>query len=133
MSDKLKECPFCGGNAKISDSLIHCGKQMYQPLCLDCDAELGYFDTLGEAVAAWNTRVAVPHEMTAREYIREYRRMCNFYFGKPATDGGLDGCGDCPGRLNGKKNCIFSPTRDESSIPIVEAWAREHPEERSEE
>lgn len=72
---------------------------------------------------------AVPHEMSAVEYIREYRRMCDFYFGKPATDGGVDGCGDCPGRLNGKKNCIFSPTRDESSIPIIEKFAREHPEE----
>ena len=71
---------------------------------------------------------AVPQEMSAREYIREYRRMCDFYFGKPSTDGGVRGCGDCPGRLNGKKNCIFSPTRDESSIPIVEEWAQEHPE-----
>lgn len=72
---------------------------------------------------------AVPQEMSAVEYIREYRRMCDFYFGKPATDGGVPGCGDCPGRLNGKKNCIFSPTRDESSIPIIERWVREHPEE----
>lgn len=68
-------------------------------------------------------------EMSAVEYIREYRRMHHFYFGKPATDGGMNGCGDCPGRLNGKKNCIFSPTRDESSVPIVEKWAQEHREE----
>lgn len=75
----------------------------------------------------------VPREMTAREYIREYRLMHRFYFGKPATDGGMNGCGDCPCRLNGKKNCIFSPTRDESSIPIVEKFAREHPEEKNDE
>lgn len=76
---------------------------------------------------------AVPREMTAGEYIREYRRLCGFYFGKPAPDGGVYGCGACPCGLNGKKNCIFSPTRDESSIPIVEKFAREHPEEANDE
>ena len=75
----------------------------------------------------------VPQPMSAVEYIREYRRMCNFHFGKPAIDDGWDGCGCCPGRLNGKKNCIFSPTRDESSIPIVNAWAKEHPDEVNDE
>lgn len=67
-----------------------------------------------------------------REYTREYRRMCDFYFGKSTTENSLDVCGDCPGRLNGNKNCIFSPTRDESSIPIIKKWAREHPERNEE-
>lgn len=108
-NEQLMTCPFCGGNAKISDSLIHCGKQMYQPLCLDCDAELGYFDNLGEAVAAWNTRTAVPHEMTAREYLETEARMCKYY--------GLPSAFDMSGF-----------TVDEA-ISMVEKFAQEYSEE----
>lgn len=56
---------------------------------------------------------AAPHEMTAREYLETEARMCKYY--------GLPSAFDVSGL-----------TVDEA-ISMVEKFAREHPEERSEE
>ena len=44
--DKLKKCPFCGGEAEI-----------FWVICKECTAETKDFDTKEEAIEAWNRRV----------------------------------------------------------------------------
>lgn len=72
-----------------------------------------------------NALPAVPQEMSAREFLVAYKRMCASF---PETD-----CSKCP---------IYTPYKDctdnpcdwdiDKILPAVEKWAREHPE-RSEE
>lgn len=60
MSNKLKPCPFCGGEAKVSSVLIddscfvcckYCGATTYNMK----DMRM-YFNGAKDAIAAWNTR-----------------------------------------------------------------------------
>lgn len=53
--DELKPCPFCGGEAYISDD----SDAMYMVHCYECKAELGYFKSGDEAVKKWNRRVII--------------------------------------------------------------------------
>lgn len=53
MSNKLKPCPFCGGEA-IIDSFVGVG---WIVICNKCDASIGYKETEQEAIDAWNRRV----------------------------------------------------------------------------
>ena len=51
---KLRNCPFCGGEATLWNEY-----PAYRPwhiLC-GCGGRVGYFRTKEEAVAAWNRRV----------------------------------------------------------------------------
>lgn len=62
MTDKLKSCPFCGGDAmECSDDYSH------YIMCMSCECTVGYngdhptvsvgeFTTREEAIAAWNCR-----------------------------------------------------------------------------
>ena len=54
----LKKCPFCGGKAYIHEEddiefnygvHIYCGN-------MDCLCDIGWHDTIKEAIKAWNTR-----------------------------------------------------------------------------
>lgn len=53
MNDKLKPCPFCGGEAYVS-------RWCYKVLCIDCDAEVlverETSDGVKEVSLKWNTR-----------------------------------------------------------------------------
>lgn len=51
--DKLKKCPFCGGEAEFATS----HKRWVQ--CKECLAESVYCDTPEQAIAAWNNRKPV--------------------------------------------------------------------------
>lgn len=69
---------------------------------------------------------AGPHEMTAREFVKAYSRMCH-------TTGQ---CYKCPVFIEADKekpvkSCWFW-VRDncEKAVPIVEQWAKEHPEKK---
>lgn len=62
-------------------------------------------------------------EMTAREFANEFRRMCDAYL-NCMEDGD-----DCP--LFTANICSLDELVN--IVPVVEKWAREHPEERSEE
>ena len=68
MNDLLP-CPFCGSEAYIFDDtapkflrVVLCLPERYEIHCASklCPAKLlvGGFDTVGEAVKAWNTRLA---------------------------------------------------------------------------
>ena len=64
MSDELKVCPFCGGDARIHSKVLAEGFDSgYWVVCDEC----GKGDTLPheseeEAAAAWNARAAVADE-----------------------------------------------------------------------
>lgn len=55
MNKELKNCPFCGGEAKLSNVLGRAGV-----ICKDCQAEMrGYLDmTEEEVIEAWNRRAS---------------------------------------------------------------------------
>lgn len=90
------------------------------------------FSILYHDIGAIAFSPTAPQEMSAKEYIRVHERMCDFYFGKePADMLDIGWCGDCPFGKNGRNGCWLKPGRNERSIAIVEKWAREHPEERS--
>lgn len=54
MNNELKPCPFCGGEAKVSNVFGRAGV-----ICKDCQAEMrGYLGMTEEEVKeAWNRRV----------------------------------------------------------------------------
>ena len=53
MSDKLKPCPFCGGEAFIDGS----DEILWIAVCKKCNASIEYKETEQEAIEAWNKRV----------------------------------------------------------------------------
>lgn len=69
MSDELKVCPFCGGDARIHSKVLAEGFDSgYWAVCDEC----GKGDTLPheseeEAAAAWNDRAAVTDEQFAMD------------------------------------------------------------------
>ena len=54
MSNKLKPCPFCGGDAEITKwhegYFVECKEQR-------CGGTIGAYKTEEKAIEAWNTRV----------------------------------------------------------------------------
>ena len=52
-----KRCPDCGGEAAY-DVVVYrkTGEAKYYVFCRRCEAETGFYDTIDEAVAAWNKR-----------------------------------------------------------------------------
>jgi Lar family restriction alleviation protein len=70
MTDKieLKPCPFCGGEAKLTD-LKQAPESWVE--CKECGARTRFFSNSEEApVSAWNTR---PIEDELRKELRYYR------------------------------------------------------------
>ena len=52
MSEELKPCPFCGGEAR----LIHLNDVNKYVECVDCNAESALYDRRIQAIEAWNNR-----------------------------------------------------------------------------
>ena len=63
MNEKLKPCPFCGGEAHLINNndymTAHKPNDIYYVMCLNCRAKTNFFytDDEQEAINAWNTRV----------------------------------------------------------------------------
>ena len=51
---ELKPCPFCGGEASIAKG--HDGELLPWVMCRECGAETYCFDSVAEAIEAWNRR-----------------------------------------------------------------------------
>ena len=63
MADDLLSCPFCGGEAHLSDAEAGDGglpRSARNPRCRECGADLGYCNTPQDAITAWNRRAPVP-------------------------------------------------------------------------
>ena len=56
MSEELKRCPFCGGEAFLWDEREFHDHKGWFAMCGDCDASGDTKPTQAEAIAAWNTR-----------------------------------------------------------------------------
>ena len=54
MTDELKPCPFCGGEAHISASSDGYGVECWNRRCIDM--QMDELPTEAEAIDAWNTR-----------------------------------------------------------------------------
>ena len=54
MTDKLRECPFCEGEAAIWE--ISRKKKRYAVSCYRCSCATDEMETREEAIKAWNTR-----------------------------------------------------------------------------
>lgn len=62
MADKLKPCPFCGGEATLVKDIYN--DQLYNyVICSndDCNANTGRCDTEDEAITKWNNRPSPWH------------------------------------------------------------------------
>ena len=66
MIEKLKPCPFCGGEARVTDVIpprLYTKDVAYCVYCSSCDLLFGFdmdyggeFATEAEAIEAWNRR-----------------------------------------------------------------------------
>ena len=74
MIDKLKPCPFCGGEAKFFEDK---GYQIYSVTCTECDAGTNAYGIEQDAIDAWNSRVQptfTPDELDAiRRNVSDWR------------------------------------------------------------
>lgn len=65
MNDKLKPCPFCGGEAKFFEDKYY---QIYSVTCTECDAGTNAYGIEQDAIDAWNRRIEptfTPDELDA--------------------------------------------------------------------
>lgn len=53
--EKLKPCPFCGGEAKI-ERIAEEQETLYYAMCICCCATNGAYHSKEKAAAAWNRR-----------------------------------------------------------------------------
>ncbi len=53
MTDKLRECPFCGGEAELRK--YHNELENYV-VCVRCASRTPFVNTAGDAIKRWNTR-----------------------------------------------------------------------------
>ena len=68
MSDELKPCPFCGGEAQLIEAM---GEVWVR--CTECNASAAMQNYPVDALAKWNTRA----ERTCRVEYPEDVRMCS--------------------------------------------------------
>lgn len=59
MSDKLKPCPFCGGEAILRMQNADYIPDMYAVECHSCKYITDFYTNSGKAIEAWNRRAEV--------------------------------------------------------------------------
>ena len=71
MTQKLKPCPFCAGEAELiaSNQPLSAGAFI---MCKNCDAESGYTESANEAIAKWNTRHEPKREFVVNPSKQDY-------------------------------------------------------------
>lgn len=122
LDDLLDKYPHCmiieSGYPRICRSVLYEGKY--------CDGSRGY-----DCYNCWHEEMqedapAVPHEMSAREYVIARRRLCNAHLNavNQCVDDFVTRCARCliEDYCEGVKDDV------DEEIAIVEAWAKEYPE-----
>ena len=92
--EKLKKCPFCGGEAEVVG-----GNPYHWVFCKNCDAESKQMSTIDGAIAAWNTRKPMERIVERLEEQRAEHEQRE----KDARKVGLT----CHADLNGLKAYIY--------------------------
>lgn len=73
MSEKLKPCPFCGGEA-IRGIACHVHEDYaFRVECRECKIVTPFYDTEAEAIEAWNRRT----ERTAKVITEDNISICD--------------------------------------------------------
>ncbi|AXQ93164.1 Lar family restriction alleviation protein [Cereibacter azotoformans] len=67
---ELANCPFCGGEAAISDDEHHSTAVFYGCADSDCAGWMLWAETRAEAIAAWNRRTPVAADPALRTEAR---------------------------------------------------------------
>ena len=82
MTYLIKRCPFCGGDKNTICKTDYDGRDSYAVSCRypECHGAIftlgyGYFPTVEQAIAAWNTR-AVDHAAIREAALREAAAIC---------------------------------------------------------
>ena len=65
---KLKPCPFCGGEAESDFGFDHNNKTYFYVTCLKCGGETNHYKTKAEAITAWNPRPENPLLEELKQY-----------------------------------------------------------------
>lgn len=93
MKNKLKKCPFCGGEAEV-----YLGDDWYVE-CKSCLANTTHYSFESEAIAAWNQRVdhisqsvKIVEPIFTREEIEAIRRMFNERYPRARELSEIDQC-----------------------------------------
>ena len=89
----LKPCPFCGGDKNTICKTDYDGRDSYAVSCRypECHGAIftlgyGYFPTVDQAIAAWNTR-AVDHAAIRETALREaYEIVQNYVYCSDAEE-----------------------------------------------
>lgn len=71
MNDKLKPCPFCGGEAIVDG----CDDTLWIVICKECNASIGHKETKEEAIEAWNKRIEPTFTPDEIDIIARYMRQ----------------------------------------------------------
>ena len=69
MSETLKPCPFCGGQAMITP--VDAGFVKYTVFCSNCGVTFAAYPTEEEAATVWNTRHIVDVNDSIDEAVQE--------------------------------------------------------------
>lgn len=76
MSDELKPCPFCGGEAELVDISSGTGKAQFAVVCGACGASSKAYKPFGNYKRSWHKEASV---IEAQEYTTKAwnRRVTN--------------------------------------------------------
>ena len=105
MSNELKPCPFCGGEANVASVKFHKDSESaklngrtlgYFGQCIRCSANLSFDlcdETKAEAIVAWNCRHVCDDKhgkaVYAGDEVRGHIRLCNRNDDDPEYDEGI--------------------------------------------
>jgi len=98
MTEKLKKCPFCGGEAKIKGFFNGGTGNAWEIVrCTKCGIEqpvIKYY-SFNEAIAAWNTRVADENPALTLDELKQTEDSPLWIVDKERGIQGHRLCGDC--------------------------------------